>query len=785
MPAQLKSFLVRENRSLQVFCPNENTVITSFENYLPPSHAVGKISGAQPTLPGRLCWLKENHDYYAYLPKDRSFDGHLLASLKHHTPRSTQRDGRWYVDDETRELWRSLDINITKSINVIGRGLLVELEHYEPQRAVNYGFAHGHKNLRSLQVSLEMSRNAFVHRLAYLVYVISLRYRWDQDLVDQEWWRELGSRCSSTWVDSMWDVIYRQWETRNFVGLFVKPTSSSVRWLKAALSFGVPIWVLFPHPECYSEPDGGFVMKQWKPPLEQVMASRQVEMAKSTAALSLSEPLVDQPPELPADLPAEAPMDVTPEPLAHSQSLSPPAELPENARWYESWEVFFREREEAYTRKLKVASEKEKRVWESRARNAKGFNQPGRAGAHVYVWESCDSGGFFRILQTRFEVSRDWEYYFKEALVFDPRGNIWDHCPFMWQPAIEDGPPDDLDDEDGDRHIMEHWYTEPALQLVLPDDDPSPLDFLYVRYGFLEVEPTAPPEQTLPFDKASAYRIVGLETDRLGEAPKYLNPFLTDILQGRLPAGHCDLSLAFPDDTFSPSGRKLISDVFFYSQLHELSEAVTFVDARSPQLLVVHDSLSVLQMVRAGAHSNLRVGLQYLLHNGSRLTLLYPRTQPPLSHLSNILTFPIRNATWTPNVEDFRAYMSRLKTFFLDRPYISAAAFSRGGIAWRIAREVIGIEGSVEKLLDVYPDQTSRVSTSRGDFWFHEPDEGEWFYLVGGYEILTGLCFSPINDGVCSLLIREGRSEKGPFMVAQGYNLGRERHRCWLLDPNV
>ena len=31
------------------------------------------------------------------------------------------------------------------------------------------------------------------------------------------------------------------------------------------------------------------------------------------------------------------------------------------------------------------------------------------------------------------------------------------------------------------------------------------------------------------------------------------------------------------------------------------------------------------------------------------------------------------------------------------------------------------------------------MNTSCGAYWFHEPDEVEWFYLVGGFELLTGL----------------------------------------------
>lgn len=129
MPDRLQAFLSRKESTLQVFCPDENTVVTSFESYLPHSNDVHKYD-AHLDLPAKLCWLKDNYDYYAYLPKERLFDGHLLDPLKRHTPKHVKKDGRFFVDDETRELWLCLDNNLTRSIGAVGAGVLVDLEHH-------------------------------------------------------------------------------------------------------------------------------------------------------------------------------------------------------------------------------------------------------------------------------------------------------------------------------------------------------------------------------------------------------------------------------------------------------------------------------------------------------------------------------------------------------------------------------------------------------------------------------------------------------------------------------
>lgn len=744
MLPQLELFPV-PSPSLRVFCPG-NKVVTSFEDYLPPQSTIREARGTQPDLPTGPYWVKPNHNYLAYLPKTRSFEGHLLAPLKHSTPTFVQKDGRWYMDDDTHKLWESLDINLTYTIGVVGSNLVVELGLYEPSQAVKYGFSRGHRSPGDLRASLEISKKAFVHRLAYLTYLISLRYRWDEDLVDQEWWKELAAKCRPTWIDSIWDAVYRQWKARNFAGVVVQPLPPSVRWLRPALNFGVPIWVVFPRRGCYEALDGGFVVKRWEPTEDQVKETKLAGKA-TPPSLHPGSPLTPpfsefSRPQYSAPQANQTPgsSSVLPDPPTYPQPPSHPTTLPENAKWYKNWEEFFTGREKANKARLEAASESDKSSWRSRAQSSKGFNQPGKGGAKVYIWESCDSGGFFRILQTRFEVGRDWESYHREALIFSAQDNTWDHCPFMWEPAVEDGPPDDMDD-DGD-HIMDHWFIEPNSPATPPDDNPSPLEFLYSRYGFLSIEPTTT-KQPLPLPKPTAYRIVGLEPDSPEKAPEHLNSFLTDILEGHPPAGHCDLSSSSPpNEGFPFSGRASISERVFRLEPFPLSGDVAFIFANSPddpRLLVVHESLSVLQMLRAETQPQLNAELSFLLHNGSQFTLLYPGAQPSTSANFNIITFPIRDTSWTPNAEDFRAYMSRLKTFFLERPYAMAAAFSRGGIAWRIAREVLGIEGSVNTLLTTYPNQGTPLYTSRGEHWAHTLHEGEWYYLVGGYEVLTGL----------------------------------------------
>lgn len=745
MSARLTSFPLRYRITLRVFCPTETSVVTTFEDYLPDGANIATIyPNLRPDLPARLSWGRADYDYYPYLPRDRSFDGHLLAPLKHYTPKCFLRSGQWYMDPVDCGLWVSLDAKFEKSISSVASDLSFDPGHYKPPRVTTYGFTKGYTSQEDLKSSLEISKHAFIHRLAYLTYLIARQH--DGDLLyRQSWWISLRRSCGHNWADSVLDAVCRQWDSRNFVGVAVRPIPSpgSVGWLSSAFRFGVPIWVSFPHPDCYKKVDQGHIAKDWIPTQERVNEARLAEIARFTTPRvnPAQEPSNTPPPEITPDPLSEPETD----PPIHSDHLSPPAVLPDKAKWYASWEEFFRKRDEADRTRTEGASDVDKERWKSRKANAQRFSLPGRGGPKVYVWEPCDSGGFFRIPQTRHEVGQNWGSYYKKALIFSPQKNTWDYCPLMWKPAAENGSPDD-DDSDDD-YVTEQWYAEPAEPATLPDNNRSLLEFLYQRYGFLSVEPTTLPEVTLGFNNSTACRIVGLEGTI--KPSEYLNSFITSILQGGLPAGHCDLSpTSPPNERFPSSGRTLIYNTVFWSIFPGLSDQVVFAfinGPNNPQLLVVHESLSVLQMVRAETQSQLTAELRYLLHTGSRFTLLYPHTQTSDPPRFSILTFPIRDAAWKASTEDYRAYKSRLKTFFLERPHVMAAAFSRGGIAWRIAREVLGIEDSAEAVLGACPDQeSSSIETSRGIYWFNEPGEGEWFYLVGGYEVSTGLWFSLI-----------------------------------------
>ena len=82
--------------------------------------------------------------------------------------------------------------------------------------------------------------------------------------------------------------------------------------------------------------------------------------------------------------------------------------------------------------------------------------------------------------------------------------------------------------------------------------------------------------------------------------------------------------------------------------------------------------------------------------------------------------------------------MTRLRTFLTESPYVAAAALTRGGIGWRITREELGLDINIVPNSTVFKERAATINVTDSRRWYHDVDESEWFFLVGGYDILSG-----------------------------------------------
>jgi len=339
-------------------------------------------------------------------------------------------------------------------------------------------------------------------------------------------------------------------------------------------------------------------------------------------------------------------------------------------------------------------------------------------------------------------------------MVFNARANVWDLCPMLSSLAGDnDGELDKLDEldeaDDALGEGMDRLLLEPDTPAQLPGEDTSDLGFLYRRYGFLTVKPTSIPANMLELSKAAARRITGLKSDGLDDGLGYAGSFITSVLGGQLPDGHCDLTPTSPDnEQFSSSQWGVIDRVSRVTVPDNLGGALFACTPRDNRnKILIHNPLTVIEMGRMKVQTYRTSIVDYLLRNGSQFTILSEEPQDMDTSNVHILTFPVRPMSWVADVQDYQIYMSRLKTFLTQRPHVAAAALTRGGIAWQLTQEVLGIDIDLVLNGPVFKGQALAVDIADFPQWCHDVDEGDWFFLVGGYDILTGslvLCYALI-----------------------------------------
>ena len=188
------------------------------------------------------------------------------------------------------------------------------------------------------------------------------------------------------------------------------------------------------------------------------------------------------------------------------------------------------------------------------------------------------------------------------------------------------------------------------------------------------------------------------------------------------------------------------------------------------QKILIYDVLTVLEMCRTLRPKDMEdhvCVVDFLLRNGSRFAILAETIRYFSQSKAGFLTFPVRPEGWEATIEDYRNYMSWLKIFLDQRPHVVVAALARGGIAWRLVRHVLGLQ--IDLVLDcpVFAEQSESAVVGGISYWYQEPDEGEWFFLVGGYQYLTGLSVLLYNQ--ITLTIPQAKDTK------QGISLGGPR----------
>ena len=266
-------------------------------------------------------------------------------------------------------------------------------------------------------------------------------------------------------------------------------------------------------------------------------------------------------------------------------------------------------------------------------------------------------------------------------------------------------------DEDAIWETSDRWLLEPQTPAQAPDKDTTDLAFLYCWYGFLTVEPITQLDNLLQLTKPSAQRITGLKADGLDEGLEHINAFITSVLQGQLPDGHCDLTPTSPDNEQFLLSSWGVLDWASQANVPDFGDDLfVYTPHDNCNRILIYDPLTLIEMARMKVQTNRVLVIDYLLCNGSWFTLLSGETECMDTSNIHILTFPIHPEGWVATVEDYQVYMSRLKAFLTQCPNVAVTTLTQGGIAWQLAREALGLNIDLVLSNTVFDEQCFAVN---------------------------------------------------------------------------
>jgi len=168
---------------------------------------------------------------------------------------------------------------------------------------------------------------------------------------------------------------------------------------------------------------------------------------------------------------------------------------------------------------------------------------------------------------------------------------------------------DELDsDEEALAEFQDQWFLKPNMPAPPPNTGLTPLAFLYRCYGFLTAKPTVIPGTVHEWKKESVRRIPGLTPDAINDGLDHLPAFISTILQGHLPKGHCDLSEDLPNNEHFQTSKWGVIDLVELVWEQSLSNKHLFIfkpcDGRVN--IFIHTPLTIVGVGRMHVQTKIR-----------------------------------------------------------------------------------------------------------------------------------------------------------------------------------
>jgi hypothetical protein len=726
-----------------------------------------KAEDWEPWLTTTLQWATPFFPQIAFVPCYPDFNNTLFTCLKCELSIGSI-NGRWQLEPKTRDAWITLEESLQMAVNILIAGQLLPLNFCWFPLPQRFGYTRTHKSRKIAAKCADTSRQAFVQLGAMCSFAVAINLNGELRSFDPPWVRMLrAGGVHAVWIDHFRSSQLADFVNTERVGSIVHPKCEWFYFSNIMRLAGVPLLFFWErgNRNSFAQAVLGHKVKGFIPTEEQIFAARNPPVPEEPSIDSYS---------IQGDQNVQA---AAPSPKA------PPPERYSGQKQGQTWQEFFERQRVLQEELIKVESPAKRRSRISREQEAMRTHYPPSSGV---VWQWVDVDGFLiRQRVSRKMVADEWTEYAPTQRRFNGFTNAWDLC-HAFDPEAKLNPVEeiDIDDEYGDDDERDYMYpsmpvaivntnlpppptvavqncSSSAVRNIYEHDDSvedeqrfsfweEPIDsLLFFRYGFHPTSDDAERYIRETNRSQTARKTLGVSENNwssLTAKPEMVVHFVDDLKSRTDPSeSWWDLN----NNNEAALAQQLDHDVLIYT-CHTGGGTCYIVDPRDLRegdaswQIVVKSAATALECLRHRWGSSRYSVARELLARGIQFSTVRP--MPPIV-INTTPRLPYRHSPrqvgYVPDRHDYRQYEECLRKYFLDEPH-ARAALLRGGLLWRLAKEVLG--NTLDEYVLLGPSEEAQsfgtyveLSPQEREGWDDDLSEDELDFICGVVPILTGM----------------------------------------------
>ena len=762
-------------REAQVFVTSSRDVFSSPNaTYLPPFPLQADTFACEvhhPREASKLRWYAPLCPHLPYIARHPSFDSPILERLTcTYRGLPITQHGAWhFLDIDVQTKWHRLETALLWVANVLLTAGRVDLPlGWQPGPVPSScGYRNRHMEENFARRCAMKSRDAFIPLMALCSWSIS-RVGDSQTANHVPLWADLLLRedpnIQLSWIEDLRHSMIGNFKIPRF-GSFVNAgiIDPDVKYVFAPmLRADVPIWIYW---GTVSEPIGAYHpdLSKYRPTMPQIQA-----------AMIPPRHTISNPPSI--GLPKESSI-IPPHPsILAAKSIH----LPRGSRQMpdENWIAYFERMDAKREDKESKESFLQKQRRLAREGHSKTGEAPGKRGAVVFYWEKNDSGFRFRRQVARADVAELWEDYAPSQRRYNGFTDEWDICS-EFDPDVTH-----LDDDEDDMADTQYAATDigspsdnivtsAAAALALlprrlnesiwnevnphyqPEVCPSAIDsatphdtvvnIAHYRYGLILGSTYVGGSPSLP-DWDTARRALGsnaggsVHPDARNAIRELVGSFF-EVAKGDIRHPHKTLW------DLDPRGDQYLfkrSNVAISLCVEETSiGTVYWLESRNlhpsrnaPWRILVQDPATAIECLRRRWGPHL-VDIAFELYSRGMAFKTCLAVDYCISlDRPAVIGLGYRLSGYTPSKQDY-ATCESIRNIFLTSPR-ARAALLKGGIIWRLARDVIPEAALLSGPSEEVYKTGQQIECNNGSYLDDDLTDDELNLISGVYKVFTG-----------------------------------------------